>query len=64
LVAVGIAGSGTKAAGELLTDEAGLEQLASAAGAEWSRKNFEVILSVQVVNGMRGKPKVEAVEVW
>ncbi len=64
LVAAGIAGSGTRAAGEFLTDEAGLKQLADGAGADWARKNFEVVLSSQVVNGMQGKPKVEAKAFW
>jgi hypothetical protein len=64
LVAAGIAGSGTRAAGEFLTDEADLKQLAESAGAEWGRTNFEVVLSSQVVNGMQGKPKVEAKAFW
>jgi hypothetical protein len=64
LVAAGIAGSGTRAAGEFLTDEADLKQLAESAGAEWGRTNFEVVLGSQVVNGMQGKPKVEARAFW
>jgi hypothetical protein len=64
LVAAGIAGSGTRAAGEFLTDEADLKQLAEGAGAEWGRTNFEVVLSSQVVNGMQGRPKVEAKTFW
>jgi hypothetical protein len=64
LVAAGIAGSGTRAAGEFLTDEADLKQLADAAGTDWAKKNFEVVLSSQVVNGMQGKPKVEAKAFW
>ena len=64
LVAAGIAGSGTRAAGEFLTDEASLKQLADGAGADWAKKNFEVVLSSQVVNGMQGKPTVEAKAFW
>jgi hypothetical protein len=64
LVAAGIAGSGTRAAGEFLTDEASLKQLADGAGADWAKRNFEVVLSSQVVNGMQGKPKVEAKAFW
>jgi hypothetical protein len=64
LVAAGIAGSGTRAAGEFLSDEAGLKQLADGAGAGWAKKNFEVVLSSQVVNGMQGKPKLEAKVFW
>ena len=64
LVAAGIAGSGTRAAGEFLTDEADLKQLADGSGADWAKKNFEVVLSSQVVNGMQGNPKVEAITFW
>jgi hypothetical protein len=64
LVAAGIAGSGTRAAGEFLTDEESLKQLADGAGVDWGRTNFEVVLSSQVVNGMQGKPKVEAEAFW
>jgi hypothetical protein len=64
LVAAGIAGSGTRAAGEFLTDEANLKQLVDVAGVDWSRTNFEVVLSSQVVNGLQGKPKVEAKTFW
>jgi hypothetical protein len=64
LVAAGIAGSGTRAAGEFLTDEASLQQLADGAGVDWGRTNFEVVLSSQVVNGMQGKARVEAKAFW
>jgi hypothetical protein len=64
LVAAGIAGSGTRAAGEFLTDEASLQQLVDGAAVDWGRTNFEVVLSSQVVNGMQGKPKVEAEAFW
>jgi hypothetical protein len=64
LVAAGIAGSGTRAAGEFLTDQEDLKQLADSAGADWSKKNFEVVLSSQLVNGIQGKPKVEAKTFW
>ena len=64
LVAAGITGSGTRAAGEFLTDAADLKQLADGAGADWDKKNFEVVLGSQVVNGMQGKPKVEAKAFW
>ncbi len=64
LVTAGIAGSGTRAAGEFLTDEPSLKQLADSAGVDWGRTNFEIVLSSQVVNGMQGKPRVEAIAFW
>jgi hypothetical protein len=44
--------------------EASLKQLVDGAGVDWDRTNFEVVLSSQVVNGMQGKPKVEAIAFW
>jgi hypothetical protein len=64
LVAAGITGIGTRAAGQLLTDEASLKQLADGDGVDWRKTNLEVVLSAQVVNGMQGKPKVEAKTFW
>ena len=52
------------AAGEFLTDEASLKRLADGAGVDWGQRNFEVVLSSQVVNGMQGKPRVEAKAFW
>ncbi len=64
LVAAGITGIGTRAAGEFLTNEESLKQLADSARIDWRKANFEVVLSSQVVNGMQGKPKVEARTFW
>jgi hypothetical protein len=64
LVAAGIAGSGTRAAGEFLTDEVSLKQVTEGAGSNWEKKNFEFVLSSQVAGGMQGKPKVEAIALW
>ena len=64
LVVAGIAGSGTRAAGEFLTDEASLKQLVEGVGVDWRKTNFEVVLSSQVVNVMQGKPRLEAKTFW
>lgn len=47
-----------------MTDEANLKQLTGGTGVNWSRANFQVILSSRVVNGMQGKPKVQAIAFW
>ena len=64
MIAAGLAGSGTKAAGEFLTDPKSVEQLAINAPAGWESKNFEAVLSSQVVDGMQGKPTVVAKVFW
>jgi len=38
--------------------------LSNGAGADWAKKNFEVVLSSQVVNGMQGKATLEAKAFW
>jgi len=57
LVAAGIAGIGTRAAGEFLTDEADLKQLADGTGADWAKKNFEVILTRKWSTGCKAIPR-------
>jgi hypothetical protein len=64
MISAGLAGSGTKAAGEFLTDEKSLEQLAINAPPGWEHKNFEAVVSSQVIDGMQGKPKVVAKVFW
>jgi hypothetical protein len=64
MIAAGLAGSGTKAAGEFLTDENSLEQLGVNAPRDWEHKNFEAVISSQVVDGMQGKPSVVAKVFW
>jgi hypothetical protein len=64
MIAAGLAGSGTKAAGEFLTDPKSLEQLAIDAPPDWGHKNFEAVVSSEVNNGMQGKPHVEAKVFW
>lgn len=64
MIAAGLAGSGTKAAGEFLTEEKSLEQLAVDAPPGWEHKNFEAVISSQVIDGMQGKPTVVAKAFW
>jgi hypothetical protein len=47
-----------------MTNEADLKQLADSAGDDWAKKNFKVVLSSQVVNGMQGEPTAEAKAFW
>jgi hypothetical protein len=61
VVAAGVARGGTRVATEYLTDPADLAQLERAAG---SKKNMEVVLSTQIIDGEPGTPKVEASYFW
>jgi hypothetical protein len=61
VVAAGVARGGTRVAAEYLTDSADLAQLERAAG---NKKNMEVVLSTQIIDGEPGTPKVEASYFW
>ena len=64
IVVAGIARGGTIAAGEFLTDpgyQAQLQHIVQAAGA---KKNMEMVLSTQIINGESGTPRVETVYYW
>src|ERR1700730_18440111 len=59
VVAAGIARGGTVAAGEFLVDAHHLDELALKASKDWSRKNVEVVLETQVIDGRSGPPRID-----
>jgi hypothetical protein len=64
VVVAGIGRGGTIAAGEFLTDAGELAQLQRAAQAAGAKKNMEIVLSTQIIDGQPGSPKVEAAYFW
>jgi hypothetical protein len=64
VVAAGIGRGGTRVAGEYLTDSGDLAQLGHAAAQQGNKKNMEVVLSTQIIDGEPGTPKVEASYFW
>ncbi len=64
IVVAGIGRGGTRAAGEFLTDRTKLSQLMRAAQAAGDKKNMEVVLSTQIIDGEPGSPKLEATYFW
>lgn len=64
IVVAGIGRGGTRVAGEFLTDNADLAQLMRLAQAAGDKKNFEVVLSTQIIDGEPGSPKMEATYFW
>jgi DNA-binding winged helix-turn-helix (wHTH) protein len=64
LVIAGIGRGGTIAAGELVTDPTYLAQLSAAARASGNKRNMEVVLSTQIIDGQPGSPKIEATYFW
>ncbi|HEY3743991.1 MAG TPA: hypothetical protein VGL53_29305 [Bryobacteraceae bacterium] len=60
----GATGYGTYAAGEFLTNQEYFAAAVRGAPRDWFRKNMQVVLSVQVISGTPGPPKVLAVHFW
>jgi hypothetical protein len=64
IVVAGIGRGGTRAAGEFLSENGNLAQLMRAAKAAGGKKNMEVVLSTQIIDGEPGTPKMEASYFW
>ncbi|WP_255550863.1 hypothetical protein [Granulicella sp. dw_53] len=64
VIVAGIGMSGTAAAGEFLVDPHRVEELRRRVGAGFRNRDFEAVLSTDVVNGIAGSPKILAVAVW
>jgi hypothetical protein len=64
MIIAGIGMSGTEAAGEFVADENRMEELRRRIGAGFKDRDFEVVLSTDVVNGIAGTPRILAVSTW
>jgi hypothetical protein len=64
VIVAGIGRGGTIAAGEFVTDPGALAQLSRAAKAAGDKKNMEIVLSTQIIDGQPGSSKVEAAYFW
>jgi hypothetical protein len=64
VLAGGLTGYGTVAAGEFLSNPAYMETVTSAAPSKWAHKNIELLISTKVINGKSGPPKVVIAHFW
>jgi hypothetical protein len=64
VVAAGISRGGTVAAGEFLVDPKRMDEMLSLVPRDWNRKNLEIVLETQVIQGRSGPPRISAVHVW
>jgi len=60
----GLGPHGTEAAGEFVTSAADMKKLAAQAPAGWEKKNVQIVISIEVVKGSSGPPKIEAAWFW
>jgi len=64
VVAAGIGRGGTVAAGEFLVDAHRMDEMLNQVPGDWRRKNLEIVLETQVIQGRSGPPRISAVHVW
>lgn len=64
IIAAGITRYGTMAAGEFLTNPEYFAAASARLPSGWQKKNLQVVLSVPVVKGVAGRPRVLATHVW
>lgn len=64
VIAAGIGRGGTVAAGEFLVDPQRMSGMLNQVPADWARRNLEIVLETQVIEGRSGPPHISAVYVW
>jgi hypothetical protein len=64
VVAAGIGRGGTTAAGEFLVDADDMGEMVKQLPRNWERRNIEVVLETEVIQGLSGPPHVCAVHAW
>ena len=64
MVVGGITQFGTEAAAQMISDRAGLQQIAAAAPAGWQDRNLQVLIETRVVDRAAVAPRVLAVHSW
>lgn len=64
VIVAGIARGGTVAAGEFLVDANRLNEISNYVPKDWNRKNIEIVLETQIIEGRSGPPRIAAVHVW
>jgi hypothetical protein len=64
VIAAGITHFGTAAAGEFLSDPSYFSDVLPLLPRGWDRQNLQIVLSVPVVHGAGGHPRVLAAYVW
>jgi len=64
VIVSGVGMVGTKAAGRFVTNEQDMETALSATPRGWERKNLEVVLETDIVDGSPSPPRAVALKVW
>jgi hypothetical protein len=60
----GVGRNGTEAAAHFVTSPHYMQLLRDRVGSDFSSRNAEVVLKVNVIDGKTGAPSIQAVHVW
>lgn len=64
VIAAGLTGYGTVAAGEFLASPAYLESLSKTSPRDWATKNMQIVIATKVINGNSGPPRIVDQYFW
>ena len=64
VLAGGLTGYGTMAAGEFLSNPAYMETIARQIPKKWERKNVQIVIATKVIAGKSGPPRVVTTHFW
>ena len=64
IVVGGIAANGTAAAARLVTSESLFADAQKSLPPDWRKRNIEILVATQVIDGKSGPPKILGVHVW
>jgi hypothetical protein len=64
MIVSGISGWGTQAAGEFVTSPSHLKELEALAPRNWVKKNLQVVIATDVIEGSPGPPMIVAANFW
>jgi hypothetical protein len=64
VIAAGLGPNGTTAAAEFLSNRNSIDKVRRLARKDWNGRNFEIVLSTQVINSNSGPPQIVGAEFW
>jgi hypothetical protein len=64
VMVAGMGKDGTIAAGEFVTEPRYLDMLAAGAPKGWERKNLQVVIATELINGNAAPPRILATHFW
>ena len=64
VIVAGLGANGNEAATSLVTSNDLFKQFAASAPKDWRKRNFEILLATQAIDGKAGPPRILAAQYW